>query len=349
MSILSLEQRALDAHPEGIIILKSLKPTYINEAAQTLLDYSGTPEHLREHLLTHLENAEDLLQQYLQFDKSSINELRTGSVFKKDNGLRKSLSLTVKKSGNEHLCYLNDRSEEQRKEELLCILGHDLKNPLNGIVGFSDLLKNQLDELQKTHPSLEKELEQFHSYLSFITESGYRMSDMIDSVRAASKNINPNEHSHSLKTLVDNLKNQYSLSLKENGLRLTNEIPEHHHIYTGSDISNVFDNLISNAIKYAKDGDFITVSANEDRKGRYLIKVSDDGAKQFTHQEKEDIFLKNYRAEQEVAQGDGLGLYNVKNILRSYGATIHVEDNIPKGNVFVIGFEKTNPRYILKK
>jgi two-component system sensor histidine kinase CiaH len=100
-------------------------------------------------------------------------------------------------------------------------------------------------------------------------------------------------------------------------------------------------NLLENAVKYSPGKSVIGCSLSESPTA-ILLKVSDDGPG-IAPEEKRKVFDKFYRIGSEQtrsAKGTGLGLYLCKKIAKDHDAVIFIEDNVPKGSIFVVRFEK---------
>jgi two-component system phosphate regulon sensor histidine kinase PhoR len=100
----------------------------------------------------------------------------------------------------------------------------------------------------------------------------------------------------------------------------------------------VFANLLSNAIKYARDGRKVIIEVEDDGEN-YIIRVKDFG-EGVPDEFKEIIFERFKRKEKRGVKGTGLGLAIVKRIVEIHGGEVWVEDNSPKGAVFVVKLPK---------
>lgn len=99
----------------------------------------------------------------------------------------------------------------------------------------------------------------------------------------------------------------------------------------------IFQNLISNAVKYSPDNSKIVVTINKE-KNDLLISVADNGYG-IPEAQKEKIFDKLFRADNVVGkdvEGTGLGLYIVKSIIEQSGGKIWFESEIDKGSTFYV-------------
>ena len=107
-------------------------------------------------------------------------------------------------------------------------------------------------------------------------------------------------------------------------------------------VSEVFANLVSNAIKYGPEGGTVTVDV-EDAGEHWVVAVADHG-EGIRDQDKQRIFTRYERLEREGVKGTGLGLAIAKHIVELHRGKIWVEDNAGGGSVFRVALPKANHR-----
>ncbi|MBC8402760.1 MAG: sensor histidine kinase, partial [Candidatus Marinimicrobia bacterium] len=105
-------------------------------------------------------------------------------------------------------------------------------------------------------------------------------------------------------------------------------------------IAEVFNNYISNAIKYAADGEKIII-AGKTVKGFLNIEVQDFG-KTIRKEDRALIFIRKYQIESSNQRGRGLGLAIVKRIAEAHNAEVGIIPNKPKGNNFYLKILKND-------
>ncbi len=217
------------------------------------------------------------------------------------------------------------------------IVAHDLKSPLTTIAGYGELLSEHInadtsDGSEMARRSVDR-----------LLVGTKRMAKLIDDLlsysaaRDAALTIEP----VNLQTIVNDV---VSARIEQAGLSESGIIP---NIYVGSLpeiegdtalLRQVFDNLVSNAIKYTLPGATprIDISASNDNKGFVSIAVADRGigipADQHTA-----IFASFHRAHAGAGySGTGMGLAICQRVVERHGGTIAVEDNVGGGARFVI-------------
>ncbi|WP_406657419.1 PAS domain-containing sensor histidine kinase [Methanolobus sp. ZRKC2] len=227
------------------------------------------------------------------------------------------------------------------KSEFLANMSHELRTPLNSVIGFSEILLNEifgpLNEKQKKH-------------IGNISTSGKHLLSLINDILDLSKveagKMELNFEEFCLSILVgDVLAISGPLASKKN-IVLSNEISAAIMVTADkSKIRQIFYNLVSNAIKFTPDNGYVTVGADSCN-GIVNVFVEDTGVgispgdmdKLFQPFKQIDSFYtRNY-------DGTGLGLALVKNLIEMQGGTIQVESEIGKGSKFIFTIpEYTNP------
>jgi len=227
----------------------------------------------------------------------------------------------------------------QLKSDFLATVSHELKTPLNSIIGFSDLLRS-VDRLD------DKEVR----YADNIQRSGHQLLEMITDILDLAKiesgklEISPSEFNIGtvVATQCDLAR---PLSAKKN-IDLSYEIsPGLPTIWQDrGKIEQVLNNLISNAIKFTPDGGRIDVEVSRDSHDDLRLTVVDTGVG-ISPSEQQLIFEK-FRQGTTVMpggsamtreySGTGLGLSIVRELCRLLGGDITVESEVGKGSVFTV-------------
>lgn len=209
------------------------------------------------------------------------------------------------------------RENEQRKNDLVVYLAHDLKTPLTSLVGYLSLL----DEV-KDMPKKQRE-----KYIQVTLEKSYKLEDLInelfDITRFNSEVMVLEPTEVNLNLMLEQIIDDFYPVLKENEKEIKLSISNKIVLEADPDkLARVFNNLIKNAIYYSTDKVIsISVEKKEDKveivtcnKGR---KISDEKLKR--------IFEKFYRADSSRTTktgGSGLGLAIAKEIVELHGGTI---------------------------
>ncbi len=261
-----------------------------------------------------------------------IEELATG--FNRMAGELKELYTNLENKVKERTAQLaeaNDLLALKNKEldDFTYIVSHDLKEPLRGVKAFTKLL------IEEYSGKVDKEGKE---YLKTISESSSRMTNLIEDLLNLSRigRIRNIEPGIDLNTLLSDVKKNlaYSLEEKKVDLKVSKNFPK--VTCDRIRISEIFSNLISNAIKYSKkDVKPVIEIGYFDRGDTYEFYVKDNGIgieKQY-HDKVFQIFQRLHAKGSEY-EGTGAGLTIVKKIVENHGGKIWVESEAGKGSTF---------------
>jgi signal transduction histidine kinase len=142
--------------------------------------------------------------------------------------------------------------------------------------------------------------------------------------------------------IINEVEDAFLTEIYENRLVFENRIPKDLVIVSDRTLlMTIFNNLVSNAIKYGNKGGNIIISAKEPEGNLISFSVYNDGMP-ITQQDKEKLFKKFSRLEREhdrKIKGTGLGLFIIKDIIENLGGSIRVETN-DNGNEFIFEIER---------
>ncbi|HTB30618.1 MAG TPA: CHASE3 domain-containing protein [Bacteroidia bacterium] len=217
-------------------------------------------------------------------------------------------------------------------EQFAYIASHDLQEPLRSVSNFSTLL------LQKLEQDPDKEV---HKYLNFVIGGAQRMSRLIFDLLEYSRigkgmakiQLDCNE-------LLREVLTDMSASIKESGAVIhTEKLPVvNGFIY----LKLLFQNLISNAIKFRKAGSYpiINISAT-DRGNEFVFSIKDNGIGiEKPYYDRIFIIFQRLHTREEY-EGTGIGLSQCKKIIELHGGEIWVESELGKGSTFNFTIPKT--------
>lgn len=224
---------------------------------------------------------------------------------------------------------ITDKKEiDRRKDDFLSIASHELKTPLTTIKGFVQLLKRMAPA-----ESSEKFLVTLDKVSIYVDRLNNLISELLDTSKIQSGNIEihkePFEIEKLLRDTIENLSlatPQYTISINTNinATILGDELQ----------ISQVINNLVSNAIKYSPGQNKIDIYCN--KVGNFIkVSITDYGMG-ITQQDQSKIFDRFYRARdiQKKFPGMGIGLYICHEIIENHDGTLWVESEIGKGSTF---------------
>ena len=226
-------------------------------------------------------------------------------------------------------------NSNQDLEQFAYIISHDLKEPLRNINGFTKLLNKKL-QLYRTDNDI-------NEYASFITNSTQQMSELLNGLLTYSK-VGVDQSEKSMVALDDTLllvTNSLRIQLREKNCEI--DIQDLPMVFgRSSQLMQVFQNLIANAIKFSdKEENKITIGV-KDNEGEYCFFVKDEGIG-IDSQYQKDIFVVFKRLHNRaVYKGSGIGLATCKKIVEEHGGRIWVESELGKGSSFCFTLPKVD-------
>lgn len=224
------------------------------------------------------------------------------------------------------------RENEEKKDELIVYLAHDIKTPLTSMIGYLSLLSEIKDMPE----------EQRNKYIDITLDKSYRLEDLInelfDVARFNSEKIILEKEELNLNLMLEQIIDDFYPVLKELNKKIKFTSKEEIKLYGDPDkLSRVFNNLIKNAINYSSDDSNIDISAIKDEKNA-IIKITNKG-KQITKEKLDRIFEKFYRLDSSRTSktgGSGLGLAIAKEIIELHHGKITASSTLKETNFTVI-------------
>jgi len=225
------------------------------------------------------------------------------------------------------------REANEFKSEILSIAAHDLKNPLNSILGICSIIREDT-----------KDIPMVNEMVNTIYRSSQHMLELVlqllnSSVVELGK-IQLNKTPLDINGILANIiSNNIKLAEKKQQKIIFNSML-HEEIIISADrirITDAVENILSNAIKYTPQGKNITVML-ESVNNRVRINVIDEGPG-IREEEKGKLFGKFQRLSAKPTGGEsstGLGLYIVKQIIELHNGRVWVESEFPHGSNFII-------------
>ena len=225
------------------------------------------------------------------------------------------------------------------KSTFLSNMSHDIRTPMNAIIGFTTLAVSNIDDKKRVQDYLGKILSSSNHLLSLI-------NDILDMSRIESGKIHLEETEvslsevlHDLKTIISGQIHAKQLELYMDAMDVTNE-----DVYCDKTrLNQVLLNLLSNAVKFTPAGGTVSVRIRQchgTQKGSelYEIRVKDNGigmSQEFV-QKIFSPFERERTSTVSRTQGTGLGMAITKNIVDMMGGTIEVQTEQGKGTEFVV-------------
>ena len=287
---------------------------------------------------------------YRQIDKmkNSYGQLNIAR-FKADDesvyfvvGIRNITQMVKKELETQHAlqeAYDVAEAANRAKSDFLQTMSHDIRTPMNGIIGMTAIAAAHIDDKERVQDSLQKITVASRHLLALINE-------VLDMSKIESGKVSLTEEEFNLSDLVDNLVSMVRPQIEEHQHELKVNIQKvEHELVIGDSlhIQQAFVNLMSNAIKYTPNGGQIKlgireIPCNQDKVGCYEFVFEDNGIG-MSEEYLAHIFEPFTRAEDgrvNKIQGTGLGMPITKNIVNMMGGDIKVKSKLNEGSTFTV-------------
>ena len=226
------------------------------------------------------------------------------------------------------------------KTDFLANMSHDIRTPMNAIIGITTLMKNELHQPEKLAEHLDK-LESSGRLLLGI------INDILDMSRIESGKTTLSIEKMNLPQQISQLDGMISQQANQHGQTFTVETHlQHENVLADTNrLNQVLMNILSNAVKYTPRGGHIRFEVDElprnEHYARYRFIVQDDGIGMSEAYQKTlfDPFTREERSGTNRVQGTGLGMAITKNIVDLMGGSISVESATGKGTRFEVVLE----------
>ena len=234
--------------------------------------------------------------------------------------------------------YNKSQSASKAKTSFLFNMSHDIRTPMNAILGFADLIEKHLDEKDKCKMYLQK-LKSSSSFLLSL------INNILDMARIESGQTEIVESVWNVNNFVSDLVSVFESAIKEKNLKFIKFMDiKHENVYCDATrLRQIYLNIISNAVKYTPNGGEIKLIIKEiecDKEGyaRFQTVVSDTGigmSKEFLPHIFEEFSREKTTTESRVV-GTGLGMPIVKTLVTLMHGTIEVESEQGVGTKFTV-------------
>ncbi len=274
----------------------------------------------------------------------NYHQVRVAFVKKKDGtrmavvGTRNIDSLIKKERMQEEKlkkAYVAAENANKAKTEFLNNMSHDIRTPMNVILGYNQLMKSQLTESKQL--DYQKKIEQSGKLLLAI------INNVLDMARIESGKIKVDENYERVGEVVDEIISTFSSEAEEKEIHLSGSMKVTHRniLCDGTKIREIYVNLVSNAMKYTPRGGNVTITVEElpcEKEGYMKVKseIKDTGigmSKEYL-----PTLFEPFSREQNTTTGriggTGLGMPIVKKMVDLMGGSIEVASELGKGTVF---------------
>ena len=241
------------------------------------------------------------------------------------------------------------------KTRFLNNMSHDIRTPMNAILGYAQLMEDELKG---------KDLPETSEYLKKLQQSGNLLlviiNNVLDMARIESGRMEIDENYGRIDDIRQTLFELFGDEARKKNIALHYMINvEHEHILTDTTkVKEIFVNILSNAIKYTPSGGSVMINVDElacDEPGYMIVstRVSDTGIGMSQEYLTKifDAFTRERNTTKSKIAGTGLGMSIVKKYVDLLGGTIHVESKLGKGSTFTVTLKHriADESYYVKK
>ena len=229
-------------------------------------------------------------------------------------------------------------SANAAKTSFLFNMSHDIRTPMNAIMGFTTLLRKNIDN-EKTREDYLNKIESSSNVLLSI------INNVLEMARIEKGTVELIEKPTDLDSIIHSLHDIIYEQILKKGIELTKEFNVTHNIFIGDEtkLREIYMNILSNSYKYTEPGGKIHVQVDElpsEREGYsiYRTTISDTGigmSEEFLPHLFEEFARENDSKGNNI-EGTGLGMSIVKRLVEMMGGTIDVKSKLGEGTTFVV-------------
>ncbi len=315
---------------------------------------------LPDHIAGNIESLEKLAageiqiyeteKRYIRKDqKTTWGSSHVTAIFDNNRNFRYYLAMikdiNQRKQAEAEILRMNKTLTEANasKNKFFSIIAHDLKSPFNAIVGFSDLLLEQVRE--KKYAAIEK-------YAEIILHSSEHalqlLTNLMEWSRSQTGRIEFNPEYFEMVNFINDIVPLFEDIAGQKSITIQTGLPSNAPVYADKAmISTVLRNLISNAVKFTKPSGLITISLYETNQN-LTVSVTDNGIG-ISKERIEKLFRLDENESTPGTQnekGTGLGLILCKEFIEKHGGEIWVESEVGKGSTFNFSLPALTRRFV---
>lgn len=240
------------------------------------------------------------------------------------------------------------------KTQFLHNVSHDIRTPMNAILGYSELMKNELkdNDLPRVFEHLNKLQKAGNILLSII-------NNVLDMARIESGHMELDENYANIEDIRQRLIEMFEDEAKKKNIhvRYTFNVEHKHVMADVTKVEEIFVNILSNALKYTPSNGSVEVNVDElpcDEPGYLIVRTSITDTGIGMSQEYLDKIFESFSRERMTSSkisGTGLGMAIVKKYVDLLGGTIDVKSVLGKGSTFIVTlkYKMADEKYYLDK
>lgn len=349
---LRMKERAMDEAPVGITISDPETPDneiiYANDAFERITGYppenvlgrncrflqgAETSEASVEKMRDAIENREPVVAEVLNYRRNGEkfwNEVTIAPLYDEDGAVTHFVGfqrdITARKEAQQELSV-----ERDRLALLNQLIRHDIRNDMAVILGWGDLLRERAPQSQQE--DLLRILNTAR-HTKQLTES---VRDLLDLLQADDPSLSAISLGETLREEIDRVRSSFEYRSDTVTVRGDDSVPDDVRVRATPLLSSVFGNLLDNAVFHNDEAEVEIDVSVERRESTAVVRIADNGPG-IPDSSKHSVFGRGEKGLE--SPGSGLGLYLVDNLISTYGGSVWIEDNDPKGAVFCVELER---------
>ena len=236
----------------------------------------------------------------------------------------------------------NAESANKAKTDFLSTMSHDIRTPMNAIIGLTTIAEKNLGDREAVRESLRK-IGLASSHLLTL------INDILDISKVESGKLNLSPLTFSIVETVENLVNLAQPMIKEKSIDFSFRINRMEKEYLYADqlrLNQIYINILSNAIKYTEPGGRVSVDLREEESEKescvkliYIVSDTGIGMSPEFMEKMYQPFSRQTDSRVNSIQGTGLGLAITKQMVELMNGTIECQSEIGKGTTFIIALD----------
>lgn len=311
---------------------------FIRKLKRLYRDPARKSDHFEYRIINKLGNI-IWIENTINVIRNNDGEIQKIYGLVSDVTLNKRAEAELKKSA-ENLMQLNDT-----KDRFISIVSHDLRTPFSSILGFTDILLSDRDM------PVDKQIE----YITFIQESSRNMlalvNSLLDWTRLQTGRIQFEPSRLNAKYVITRAVQMLSGTAIQKNVELVSDVVNDVYVHADENLLlQVFNNLISNAIKFTESGGSITVYAEPDSEKKHVrFSVKDTGVG-IQPEDMNKLFKVDTKFTSPGTSGEkgsGLGLSLCYEIVQKHGGDVYVESEPGEGSEFIFTIPVSSTKLLL--
>ncbi len=253
--------------------------------------------------------------------------------------------ITFQKTAEKRIIKISDELRESNatKDKFLSIIGHDLKSPLNGLVGYAEILSEEYDNLEKA------EIKEFADYiLEIVRNTQNLLSNLLEWSKIQSYKLTFNPEQVMIFNGIQKTNNLLGAVANNKNVNLIIDVDPNLIVYADENmLHSIFLNLVGNAIKFTHKGGFVKIRADE-QNDHIKFSVMDNGVG-ISEDNISKLMDTNYGGFTTLGtakeKGTGLGLMLCREFIKLHNGYFKVDSKIGSGTTFSFSVSKNLLNY----